>query len=90
MTDATVLFVKPGAVKPGDKGRLAKAGVIVVEIEDPSAVKMIRAQQELSHGAILAAAAHAIGHTPYSGDVKAYFGAALCAAIEAAHPAKEP
>lgn len=64
MTDTPVLFVKPGAVKAADKGRLFKAGIIVVEVEHPSDVNFACASsamptQELPHGELLRAFATA-------------------------------
>lgn len=85
MTDPAILFVKPGAIKPGDKGRLHKAGVVVVEVEDPQAVKLMRAGYELSHGDILAAAAKAIATTGAYESAREKFGAVMCAALRAQH-----
>jgi hypothetical protein len=53
MTDAAVLFVKPGAVKPSDKAALRKAGIVVVEVSDPFAVRLVRAESVLGAGAEL-------------------------------------
>lgn len=36
MTDPTILFVKPNAISAKDKAALRKAGVIVVEVENPA------------------------------------------------------
>jgi len=88
MTEPAILFVKPGSVKPSDKGRLSKAGVIVVEIEDPAAVKFIRAGMELSSGALLAAAAHALNNTAQYGNHQAVFGEAVAHALTAAYGTK--
>lgn len=59
-SETAVLFAKPGAVKAADKRALSKAGIIVVEIEDPHDVKFVRAQTELPMGDLLAAAGLAI------------------------------
>jgi hypothetical protein len=92
MSDAAVLFVKPGAVKPNDKGALRKAGIIVVEVADPNDVRFVRAEgvlgaQELPHGDLLAAYARALkcDTGSYSGDVKKAFAAAVSDAIIARH-----
>ena len=85
MNEPAVLFVKPGAIKANDKGRLSKAGIIVVEIEDPAAVKLVRAGMELSHSDLLMAAMQAITPSDYTCQS---FGKAVAAAIEAAHKTK--
>lgn len=84
MSEPAVLFVKPGSIRPSDKGRLHKAGVIVVEVENPDDVKFVRAQsclgaQELPHGDILTAAAKAIQRA--GGVATDYFGQELAKAI---------
>ncbi len=92
MSDPTILFVKPGTVRPWDKRKLSKAGVTVVEVDHPSDIKLVRAGaviKELSYGAILGAAAKAISSTHY-GDARTSFGIALTEAIKAAHPDKLP
>jgi hypothetical protein len=53
MIDAAVLFVKPGAVRPSDKGALRKAGIVVVEVDDPQAVRLVRAESVFGAGAEL-------------------------------------
>lgn len=70
MSEPSVLFVRPGAIKPNDKGRLYKAGVIVVEVDDPSAINFARPSnvlpiEELSHGELLLAFAKAAKATGY-------------------------
>lgn len=80
MAESCILFVKPKAISAKDKKALHAAGVVVIEIEDPTAVKFIRAGAELSGGDLLLAAAKAIPASDYA--ISA-FGKAICAAIEA-------
>lgn len=83
MSEPAVLFVKPGAIKPEDKAALRDAGVVVVEVENPDDVRLVRAEgilgaQELPHGDLLAAAASAI----YANSNTAmHFGIAVAQAI---------
>jgi hypothetical protein len=92
MSEPSVLFVKPGAIKPNDKGRLYKANVIVVEVADPSAVNFVRPSgmtnvEELPYGAVLRAAATAIKGASYS-ESREKFAIALANAILDEHPAR--
>lgn len=81
MSEPTVLFVKPKAISQRDKKALAGAGVIVVEIEDVNAAKLVRPYAELSGSQMLSCAAKAIGDA--SDYTKAAFAKALCAALQA-------
>ena len=46
---AEILVTKPGILNARDKATLRKSGVVVVESEDPSSVKLIKTEgQELS------------------------------------------
>lgn len=81
MTDPTILFVKPKAISPRDKKALQSAGVIVVEVEDPQSVRLLKANAELDGSAMLRAAAKAMAETGFQSDVKSAFGKAVCAAI---------
>lgn len=90
MSEPAILFVRPGAIKPADKGRLRKAGVIVIETEEPEAVKFTRAStaapvEELSHGELLAALARAIKRHGNS-----YVGEEVCNAIIRRHAQEAP
>jgi hypothetical protein len=53
MIDAAVLFVRPGAIRPSDKGALRKAGIVVVEVADPQDVRLVRAESVLGEGSEL-------------------------------------
>jgi hypothetical protein len=90
MTEAAVLFVRPGAVRASDKGALRKVGVVVVEVADPHDVRFVRAEgfngaHELPHGDLLVAAAKAIQADDSYGHVKQAFADALAAALIARH-----
>jgi len=87
MSEAAVLFCKPGSVRPSDKAALRKAGVVVVEVADPADVRFVRAEgvlgaQELPHGDLLAAAARAVLESTYAPDK---FGKAVAQALVARH-----
>ena len=89
MTEPAVLFVKPGAVKPSDKTALRKAGIVVVEVEDPNAVKFIvpqRLPSELTPTDLLMAAISAV----VGGGETQRFGAAVANLIKAAHDRTNP
>ena len=87
MSDPSILFVKPKAISQRDKKALQGAGVIVVEIDDPTSAKLVRAGTEVDGGAMLNAAAYAIANAGYAnGNAKELFGKAVCAAIEATFP----
>lgn len=81
MIDPPILFVKPGSVKPKDKRTLARAGVIVIEVQEPGEMKFARASSDIDGSALLRAAADAISKTGY-GNAREAFGVALCAAIK--------
>lgn len=82
MTEPTILFVKPKSISPSDKTQLRKAGVTVIEIEDPSSVKFVRADHELPTNMILGAAAKAILAQDSFTNARQAFGRAMCQAIE--------
>lgn len=85
MTDPAILFVKPGAIKGDDKDRLTAAGVVVIEIDDPQNVKLVRAHAELPQSELLEAAATAIS-SPGAGrnslnEIRIAFAENICKAI---------
>lgn len=55
MTDPAILFVKPGAVSAADKTALHDAGVVVVEVENPHDVKLVRASATIAGDAMFSA-----------------------------------
>lgn len=81
MKDPSILFVKPKAISNADKKSLTAAGIVVVEVEDPQAVKFVRAATEISHSALLVAAMDAMLKSGYYAE----FGKAVGIAIKAAH-----
>jgi hypothetical protein len=82
--DPSILFVKPKSVSQADKKALRQAGVVIVEIDDPQSVKFIKASAEIDGSELLNAAIKAINeHNHTTASVKALFGRAICAAIEA-------
>lgn len=85
MSDPAILFVKPKAISQRDKKSLSAAGVIVVEVEDPNAVKFVRAAAELSSTSLLAAATDAI-HAAGFDSVKVAFAKGVIQAIRAKAP----
>lgn len=87
MTDPTVMFVKPGAIAQRDKNTLRKAGVIVIEIENPQDAKFIRAGAEVSAGGLLVAAVGAI-RDHGGGTINAAFTAAVANLIQASYDAQ--
>lgn len=88
MDGPAVIICKPGAVRPKDRAALAEAGVIVIETENPIDVRVVNLQpavQELSHGALLTAAAEGILSSCPTKSAEFAFGDALARAIQAAH-----
>lgn len=88
MSEPVILFVKPKAISARDKKALSNAGVIVVEVDDPSAVKLTRAAAEISSTQMLALAARAIrSSSPY---FQAKFANLVCDALMENEPAPLP
>lgn len=85
--DPVILFVKPGAISSEDKAALQGASVIVIEIDDVANAKLVRANSELSAGALLRAACSAIKKDCYS-ESRDAFAWAICEAVEAQVKAK--
>jgi hypothetical protein len=83
MSDPAVLFVRPKSISKADRAALRKAGVVVVEVDNPSEVRFLRPSQEISGGALLVAAAKAIRTTGSMHSVREVFGRVVCEAIEA-------
>lgn len=72
MSEPLIMPVKPGAITPGAKRKLEKAGVIVVECENPLEIRLIKPWVELSGSDLLMAAMRTIG-TSTSDGLKARF-----------------
>lgn len=82
MGEPSVLFVKPQAIKSADKKLLSAAGVIVVEIDDPSAVRFVKAESiapDLPYGVLLRCAAEVIKSSAQV--TRDHFGSLVCTAI---------
>jgi hypothetical protein len=58
--EPTILFTKPGAVSADDAARLSAAGVIVVGVDNPADVKLVRAGTELDGSELLGLAGGAL------------------------------
>lgn len=91
MSEPAILFAKPGAVRPSDKGVLRKAGIIVVEVEDLDDVRLVRPNredQELPAGDLLAAFGQAVSETrdgDFSSTLKIAFARAVSVALVKRH-----
>lgn len=89
MSETALLFAKPGAVRPSDKGVLRKAGIIVVEVENLDDVKLVRPElgpgAQLPESELLRAFAVALknGQSDYT---KKLFAEALSVAITTRTP----
>lgn len=73
MEDPAILFVKPKAIKAGDKTALRRAGVIVIEVANPADMRFVRAHAELTGSEMLTAAMKAISENQYSYAAKTKF-----------------
>jgi hypothetical protein len=86
MSETAILFAKPGAVRPSDKGALRKAGIIVVEVENLDDVKLVRPElgpgAQLPESELLRAFAVALKNGAH-GYTKQVFADAVSAAIMA-------
>ena len=60
MSDIPIIIVRTGAITAASKRKIEKAGVVVIESDDPSSIRYITAQQELSGGDMLIAAMRAL------------------------------
>lgn len=82
---AEILITKPGALNQRDRALLRRNGVVIVEAESPSDVKLIAASgAEVSAGNMLFAALSALKSDQYSDNTNQVFVRALVAAMEAA------
>jgi hypothetical protein len=60
MSDPTIFVCKPKSIAASDKAKLSKAGIIIIEMDDPSQFKLIRASTEIDSSAMLGFALQAI------------------------------
>jgi hypothetical protein len=82
---AEILITKPGALNQRDRKVLRDAGVVVVEAESPSDVKLIAASgAEVSAGNMLFAALKALSGGGYTYEARAVFTDALVKGMELA------
>lgn len=72
MSDPTILPIKPGSLRRCDKKRLADAGVVVIEVDDPLSVRLLRAHSDVSASDMLMSALKTITETGF-GDVRKQF-----------------
>lgn len=77
-SEPTILIVPPQNLSAKDKRELAKAGCIVIEMDDPQQARLIRANAELSSTEMLAAAAKGLGE---SSSAREAFAKAICALL---------
>lgn len=56
MSQIALLPVKPGSLKSSDKAKLSKAGIIVIEHDNPSELRLIAPGHEIDAGELLLAA----------------------------------
>jgi hypothetical protein len=82
---AEILIAKPGALNQRDRALLRKNGVVCIEAENPSDVKLIAASgAEVSAGSMLFAALKALHGDGYRSDARTAFVKALTEAMELA------
>lgn len=60
MTEVLILPTTPGALKRATKVKLEKAGVIVVEANNPHLLRLLRPDAEINGGGMLYAALQAV------------------------------
>jgi len=61
--DPAILFVKPKAIRTADKTALKRAGVLVIEVDDPQSIKFTRAYAEIDSFVLLKLAMKTIAET---------------------------
>lgn len=72
MSEPTIFVCRPGAVSAKSRAELKRAGVIVVELDDPSQFKLLRASSEIDSSSMLAAALDALTSQPQVADYVAH------------------
>lgn len=82
MRDPAILFVRPKAIRAEDRAALAKAGVLVIEVDDPRSVKLTRPHAELEGSDLLRCAVETISEIGNSA-VQQSFGKRVCDAVRA-------
>jgi hypothetical protein len=80
-----ILITKPGALNQRDRALLRKSGVVCIEADSPTDVKLIAASgAEVSAGNMLFAALKALNTNGYTSDAREAFLKALVAGLELA------
>ena len=80
-SDPPILFIKPNAIKRADKKKLEQTGILIIEMENPSEIRFVRACAELESSEMLGLAAKAISGARFREEVKVVFADALCALL---------
>lgn len=90
---AEVFLCQTGQLTPASRRELKRAGVVVVEVDDPAACQFIRATEAVSADDMLWAAVHALKARDNLYDQgklqRAQFAANIIALIESAHARQE-
>lgn len=66
MHNSQILFVKPGSISKTGKRKLSKAGIILIEHDDPLSVKFVMATPEIENGALLSCAMKAVASCKFA------------------------
>ena len=61
--DPLLLFVKPNAISVANKKALKRAGVLVIETDQPNEIKFVRAGMQVTGFELLAKAIKAMRHS---------------------------
>jgi hypothetical protein len=91
-----IFVCKPGAVSGVDKTALRECGIVVVEMDDPSAFKLVSPTVELNAGDILTAALAALSTgsddpvNPARRNRSAFVDALAKAVVKRATPSADP
>lgn len=79
---AEILVVRPKTLNAADKKALRVAGVVVVEANDPTEVRFLRADSELSSGDLCVAAMNALSKSSNINNEHGLFVKLVSAALE--------
>ena len=60
--ELSIMPVKPGTLSKSDIAKLEKANIIVIEVDDPSLIKLIRPSMEISGDDLFFASMRALSH----------------------------
>lgn len=88
---ATVLVIKPKTLSVADKKLLRESGVVCVEANDPSSVRLVQAEhQPISGNDLFYAAMKAIAADKYSDNTNQVFTKNLAALVKASNALDKP